>query len=67
MGLAGLSHIIVGSVEVLYLVVTGMASVGDYLAGFMIPTLLGNICGGVALVAAVNHAQVLAGRKPHGR
>jgi formate/nitrite transporter FocA (FNT family) len=63
-GLAGLSHIIVGSVEVLYLVMTGEASIGDYLVGFMTPTLLGNICGGVALVAAVNHAQVLSGRKP---
>jgi formate/nitrite transporter FocA (FNT family) len=27
----------------------------------MIPTLIGNIIGGVALVSAVNHAQVVSG------
>lgn len=60
-GLAGLSHIIAGSVEVLYLVVTGGVSVGQYLLQFMLPTLAGNIIGGTALVAALNHAQVAAG------
>jgi formate/nitrite transporter FocA (FNT family) len=60
-GLGGLAHIIVGSVEVLYLVVTGAASVGTYLMGFMIPALLGNILGGLTLVTGLNHAQVTAG------
>lgn len=55
------AHIIAGSVEVLYSVVTGGTSWRSYLAGYMIPTLLGNIVGGVALVAALNHAQVVAG------
>ncbi len=32
-----------------------------YLAAYMVPTLIGNILGGVALVAALNHAQVTAG------
>jgi formate-nitrite transporter family protein len=27
----------------------------------MLPTLIGNIIGGVSLVAAINHAQVVAG------
>jgi formate/nitrite transporter FocA (FNT family) len=27
----------------------------------MLPTLLGNIIGGVSLVSALNHAQVVAG------
>lgn len=55
------THIIAGSVEALYTVVTGGASGWRYLAGYMAPTLLGNIVGGVSLVAALNHAQVVAG------
>jgi formate-nitrite transporter family protein len=31
------------------------------LGGFIVPTLLGNILGGVTLVAALNHAQVVSG------
>lgn len=60
-GLASLSHIIAGSVETLYLVTTGQASWGQYLGGYMVPTLIGNVLGGVALVAGLNHAQVIAG------
>jgi len=60
-GIGGLAHIIVGSVEVLYLVVTGAASVGTYFIGFMIPALLGNVLGGLTLVTGLNHAQVTAG------
>lgn len=57
-GLGELSHIIAGSVEALYAVTTGAASWGAYWIKFMIPTLMGNILGGVSLVAALNHAQV---------
>ncbi len=60
-GLAGLTHIIAGSVEVLFLVARGELSWWNYLAGYMTPTLLGNIIGGTALVSALNHAQVVAG------
>ncbi len=60
-GLAGLTHIIAGSVEILYLVMVGACSWWTYLGGYMIPTLFGNIIGGVALVSALNHAQVVAG------
>jgi formate/nitrite transporter FocA (FNT family) len=31
----------------------------------MCPTLLGNILGGVSLVSALNHAQVVAGMDPN--
>jgi formate/nitrite transporter FocA (FNT family) len=62
-GLAGLTHIIAGSVEVLYLVMTGIQSWVSYLGGYMIPTLAGNILGGIALVSALNHAQVVAGAR----
>jgi formate/nitrite transporter FocA (FNT family) len=30
-------------------------------SGYMLPTLIGNIIGGVSLTAALNHAQVVAG------
>jgi formate-nitrite transporter family protein len=50
------SHIIAGSVEGFYAVLTGEASVRNYLAGFFLPTILGNTIGGVALVALLNHA-----------
>ena len=62
-GLGEFSHIIAGSVEVLYLVSTGALSFSKYLSGYMVPTLIGNILGGVMLVAALNHAQVVAGKK----
>ena len=57
-GLGGFAHIIAGSVEVLYAVTTGAASWGGYFGGYMLPTLLGNIFGGVSLVAALNYGQV---------
>lgn len=62
-GLANFTHIIAGSVEVLFLVMTGAESWFAYLGGYMIPTLIGNIVGGVALVSALNHAQVVSGRQ----
>lgn len=55
---AGLAHIVAGSVEVLYVVTTGGASWSVYV-GWMIPALLGNIIGGTTLVAALGHAQVV--------
>lgn len=62
-GIAGLSHIIAGASESLYLVVLGEASVGTWLSQFFLPTLLGNVIGGTFLVAALNHAQVAAGKR----
>ena len=59
--LGGFAHIIAGSVDVLYLVSTGAATLATYLGGFMAPTLVGNIVGGVSLVAALNYAQVVTG------
>jgi formate/nitrite transporter FocA (FNT family) len=56
--LGGFSHIIAGSVEVSFLMHTGEASVLDFI-GFFIPTLLGNILGGVTLVAVLNYGQVV--------
>jgi len=60
-GLGGFYHSIAGAVKVLYAVMTGSAGWTDFLFGFLPPVLLGNIVGGVALVAALGHAQVAAG------
>ena len=57
---AKLSHIIAGSAEAAYAVLTRSASIGDYVLKFMIPTLIGNTIGGVGLVAMLNHAPVSA-------
>jgi formate/nitrite transporter FocA (FNT family) len=56
--LCGLSHIIAGSVDCAYLVAIGEASGREFLLRFFAPTLLGNIVGGVTLVAALNYGQV---------
>lgn len=56
--LAHLSHIVAGSSEAAYGVLTGAAAPIDYLWRFLVPTLLGNTIGGVALVALLNHAPV---------
>jgi len=51
-------HVVAGSVEACFGVFSGQAGVGDYLFRFLAPTLLGNIIGGTALVAMLNHAPV---------
>ncbi len=60
--LGGFSHIIAGSVDTLYLVNVGALPWYDYLIRFMLPTLIGNILGGVALVGILNFAQVASER-----
>jgi formate-nitrite transporter family protein len=57
-GLAKLTHVVAGSTEVLFLVMKGEISWGASVAGYILPSLLGNIIGGVTLVSALNHAQV---------
>lgn len=57
-GIGRFPHIIASSTEVFYLCMTGVWPWGKFFGGFFFPTLLGNITGGVALVAALNHAQV---------
>ncbi len=57
-GLGGLAHIIAGSVDVAFLVATGIAGWGTYFGEFMIPALIGNVLGGLLFVTALNHAQV---------
>ncbi len=52
------SHIIAGSAEAAFAVFNGAASVGDYFTRFFLPTIIGNLFGGVALAALLNHAPV---------
>jgi formate-nitrite transporter family protein len=60
-GLGHFSHVIAGAIDTLFLVVSGAAGVGEWFIRFFLPALLGNIIGGVALVAVLNHAQVVGG------
>lgn len=57
-GIGAFPHVVAGSVECAFLVVSGEASWRDFVTGFFVPTLLGNIVGGVALVAVLNYGQV---------
>jgi formate/nitrite transporter FocA (FNT family) len=57
-GLGGFAHIIAGSTEAFYAVFAGEIAITDYALNFFVPVLLGNVIGGTALVAIVNHAQV---------
>jgi formate-nitrite transporter family protein len=49
-------HIVAGSVEAAFVVFSGDAGMADYLTGFLLPVLLGNCLGGIALAALLNHA-----------
>lgn len=60
---ARLTHIISGSVVTLFLVIKGIIPFSTYLTAFMVPTLIGNIIGGVVFVTLINHAQVVTGSK----
>lgn len=62
-GLGSFSHVIAGSSTVLFLVAIKQASWAAFLTHFFLPTLLGNILGGVSLVAALGHAQVVGGKE----
>ncbi len=51
-------HVIAGSAETAYEVISGHAGFGEYLGRFLVPTLLGNSIGGTILAALLNHAPV---------
>ena len=52
------THIVVGSVEILYLVFNGTLHWSDFIWPFALPTLAGNICGGTFIFALMSHAQI---------
>ena len=57
-GLGEFAHIIAGSVDAFYLVNLGKLTWLACFGTFIVPTLIGNIIGGVSLVAVLNYAQV---------
>lgn len=62
-GALHLSHVIAGAVASMFTALTGDATAAEVAIGFFLPALLGNILGGVSLVAAIAHAQVVAGEE----
>ena len=56
--LFGFTHIVAGSAEVLYGVLTGIVSLSDAIFHFFLPTLCGNVFGGTVLFAVLSYAQV---------
>jgi formate/nitrite transporter FocA (FNT family) len=56
--LFGFTHIVAGSVEALYGVVTGLVSPETALFRFFLPTLAGNVFGGTVLFSVLSYAQV---------
>jgi formate-nitrite transporter family protein len=60
-GVGGWAHIIAGGTEVMYGAVRGEAAWSEVSLGYLLPTLVGNVLGGVTLVAALNHAQATSG------
>ncbi len=61
-GLGQFTHVIAGSIEILYLVLTGAWAWSHWAIYYFLPTLLGNVLGGVSLVSLLNHAQVVSGQ-----
>ncbi len=59
-GVGRFTHVVAGAVDVLFLAATGAATWPHAVFGYIVPTLVGNILGGVSLVAALNHAQVVS-------
>jgi formate/nitrite transporter FocA (FNT family) len=60
-GLGGFNPLIAGSTKGLQSVVTGAETWGTFMVQFFFRTLLGNLVGGLSLVAFLGHAQVVAG------
>lgn len=60
-GVGQFSHVIAGASEVFVLASVGEVSWWTAFGGFVLPALIGNVIGGVALVAFLNHAQVRSG------
>ena len=60
-GVGGFAHVIAGSSEVFYAAWRGEATWAQAGLGFVVPSLIGNMIGGITLVAALNHGQATSG------
>ncbi len=56
--IADTTHIVVGSIEVLWLVFNGELPWSAFIWPFALPTLAGNIIGGTFIFALISHAQI---------
>ena len=65
-GLGGFAHIVAGAVAASAAAAAGEASVAAVVLGWGLPCLIGNVVGGVVLVALLNHAQVTGGSEGDG-
>ena len=59
----GFKHSIAGAIEAFYRGAMGDATWGQMIFRFEIPAILGNVVGGVVLVALLNHGQVSKARE----
>jgi formate/nitrite transporter FocA (FNT family) len=60
-GVGGFAHVVAGSSEAFYAAIRGEATWAAALFGYVLPSLVGNVLGGITLVAALNHAQATSG------
>ncbi|EPE3189157.1 formate/nitrite transporter family protein [Cronobacter sakazakii] len=56
--LGNTTHIVVGTIEILYLVFNGTIHWSEFFWPFALPTLAGNIIGGTFIFALLSHAQI---------
>ena len=56
--IGGFSHVVAGAAEAWLLFLTGHATLGWAIGGFILPALVGNIIGGTGLLAVLAHGQV---------
>jgi formate-nitrite transporter family protein len=59
-GFGGFPHVVAGAVEAFFLVSKAGTTWHAAVASYLLPALIGNVLGGVAPVAVVNHAQVVS-------
>ena len=62
-GLANLPHVIAGTVNAFYLVATGSMAFWNCIGSYVVPAFIGNVIGGVALVAVGAHAEFFEAEK----
>jgi formate-nitrite transporter family protein len=56
-GVGNLPHVIAGSVETFYLVADGALPFWTCIGHYVVPVLIGNVIGGVALVGISAHTE----------
>jgi formate/nitrite transporter FocA (FNT family) len=58
--------VIAGSIDVFTYAAMGHTSWGEAFLYYTVPSFIGNVIGGLALVTALNHGQVTAGKESVG-